>query len=132
LRVGYLVGPARLVEYLHRVRLSFNVGSVAQVAARAALDDVEHVERSRRANATELPLLKAGLERLGLKVAPSQGNFLLVDFGPREARAVYEALLRRGIIVRPTGLYQLPRHLRITVGKPEENQRLLQALPELL
>jgi histidinol-phosphate aminotransferase len=132
LRVGYAVGPASLVEYLHRVRLAFNVGSIGLAAAAAALDDIEHLERSQKANATELPALQTALEKLGLKVLPSQTNFLLVDFGAREGKRVFEALLRKGVIVRSMGPYGLPHHLRITVGKPQENQRLLASLAEVL
>jgi histidinol-phosphate aminotransferase len=131
LRVGYAVGAAEVIDYLHRVRLAFNVSAVGQAAARAALDDTAHLERSRANNATELPLLEAGLGRLGLTVTPSQANFVLADLG-RPARTVYDALLRRGVIVRPMGAYHLPNHLRITVGTAAENQRFLAALKEVL
>jgi len=132
LRVGYAVGPTSLIEYLHRVRLAFNVGSIGQAAAIAALDDTAHLTRSRAANATELPSLVAALEKLGLKVLPSQTNFLLVDFGAREGKKIYDALLRKGVIVRSMGPYGLPHHLRITIGKPHENQRLCASLAEVL
>jgi histidinol-phosphate aminotransferase len=131
LRVGYAVGPAHVVEYLHRTRLAFNVNAIGQIAAKAALGDVEHLERSRRANAAELPRLERQLAELGLGVTPSQTNFILVDCH-RPARSIYDALLRRGVIVRPMGPYSLPNHLRITVGTPAENDRLLAALREVL
>jgi histidinol-phosphate aminotransferase len=132
LRVGYLVGPAAIVEHINRIRLAFNVNAVGQTAARAALDDREHVERSRQANAEELPRLEDGLTKLGLDVVPSQANFVLAGLGPRDGRTVFESLLRRGVIVRPMAGYGLPCHLRITVGTVSENERLLKALAEVL
>ncbi|HEY7957128.1 MAG TPA: histidinol-phosphate transaminase [Polyangia bacterium] len=129
LRVGYAVGQPELIDYLHRVRLAFNVGLVAQAAARAALDDGEHVERSRRSNATELERMASGLGALGWTVTPSQTNFLLAEVpADRDARAIYQALLERGVIVRPMGPYRLPRHLRITVGATAETSRLLETV----
>jgi histidinol-phosphate aminotransferase len=131
LRVGYGVAAPEMIEHLHRVRLAFNVNLVGQAAARAALDDAEHVERSRRANADELPRLEAGLRGLGILVAPSQANFVLAHVG-RDARPLYEALLKRGVIVRLMHAYGLPQHLRITVGTAGENARLLRELGALL
>ncbi len=131
LRVGYAVGSEELIGHLHRVRLPFNVNSAGQAAARAALDDLAHLQRSQENNAGQLPLLEAALGKLGLGVTPSQGNLVLVDLG-RPARGVFDALLRRGVIVRPVASYGLPNHLRITVGTPGENQRLLATLAEVL
>lgn len=129
LRVGYAVGPARLVDYMNRVRAPFNVSGVAQAAAIAALSDTEHLESSRSHNLRERERLTRELTRLGLRVAPSQANFVLADVG-RPARPVYEALLRRGVIVRPFG--NLPTSLRITVGTSSENSRFLESLAEVL
>ena len=129
LRVGYAVGPARLIEYMNRIRPAFNVGSLGQVAALAALDDHEHVRTSREQNRTERARLIGELAGMGLAVAPSQANFVLADVA-RPARAVYDALLRRGVIVRPFG--NLPTSLRITVGTAEQNHRLLAALRQVL
>jgi histidinol-phosphate aminotransferase len=126
LRVGYAIAAPELCDYVHRVRLPFNVSAVAQAAARAALDDGEHVERSRRLNAAELPRVAAALRELGLEVLPSQGNFLLVKC------KVYQPLLKKGVIVRPMGGYGLPEYVRITIGTEAENNRLLAALPEVL
>jgi histidinol-phosphate aminotransferase len=89
------------------------------------------VERVRAANSTERAALTAGLRALGLFVFPSQGNFVLVDF-ERPAKAVEDALLQRGVIVRPMGGYGLPSCLRITVGLPQENQELLETLARVL
>jgi histidinol-phosphate aminotransferase len=127
-RVGYAVAPAKMIDYMNRVRPPFNVGSLGQVAALAALDDDEHVQKSREMNRTERSRLKSALTQLGLSVAPSQANFVYVDCR-REARPIYEALLRLGVIVRPV---PAATALRITVGLPEENDRLLAALTRVL
>jgi histidinol-phosphate aminotransferase len=129
LRIGYAIGPADLVGYLNRVRAPFNVSSAGQAAAIAALDDQAHVERSRASNGVERARLTERLRALGLGVPPSQANFVFVELG-RPARPIYDALLRRGVIVRPFG--NLPTCLRVTVGLPEENERFLSALGEVL
>ena len=129
LRVGYAVGPAELVDYMNRVRAPFNVSTPGQAAALAALDDTDHVARSKKTNAVERARLSAGLTGLGLRVTPSQANFVYVAV-PMAAAQIYEALLDRGVIVRAFG--GLPRHLRITVGTERENDRLLTALREVL
>jgi histidinol-phosphate aminotransferase len=95
----------------------------------AGLDDRAHVEKSVAMNARERVRVLAGLGKLGLVTAPSQTNFVLVDVG-RPARPVYDALLRRGVIVRPFG--SMPSSLRVTFGLPEENDRFLGALREVL
>src|SRR6187399_613121 len=102
LRIGYAIGPAQLIDYMNRVRAPFNVSMPGQAAAVAALDDTAHVARSHSENAAERARLTRELEGLGLVVAPSQANFVLVDVG-RPARAVYDRLLERGVIVRPFG-----------------------------
>ncbi|MEB2313724.1 MAG: histidinol-phosphate transaminase [Sorangiineae bacterium] len=130
LRVGYAVGSAELLGYMNRVRAPFNVNSIGQVAAMAALEDVEHVTRSREVNARERARLFEALGRFaGVRVVPSQTNFLFVDFA-RDAREIYDALLRLGVIIRPLG--PLVTSARITVGRPDENDRLLAALAQVL
>jgi histidinol-phosphate aminotransferase len=129
LRVGYAVGPANLVDYMNRVRAPFNVSSVGQAAALAALDDAAHVEKSRTTNREERAKLEAALSGFGFRVVPSQANFVYVDTG-RPARALYDALLRKGVIVRPFGA--LPTSLRITVGTRAENERCIGALREVI
>src|SRR5262249_42419792 len=101
LRVGYGIAAAELIDYVNRIRLPFNVSSVAQAAGLGALDDGAHVARARQGNDVELPHLGEALAALGLTVLPSQANFLLVDFGGRDARQLYDKLLRKGVIVRP-------------------------------
>ncbi len=128
LRIGYAIGPAPIIDYLNRLRNPFNVGTVGQVAALAALDDADHVARSRAMNGSERARVTAELERMGLSVAPSQANFVFVDLR-RDGREVYERLLRLGVIVRALGPGTC---VRITVGLPEENTRLLGALKAVL
>ncbi len=127
LRVGYGVGDAELIGFLARARHPFNVNSLAQVAARAALADAAHVERVRKLTHAGLEQLEAGARALGLGYAPSDANFLLIEVGPGAAE-IYDGLLRRGVITRPMAGFGLERHLRVTVGVPEENERFLEAL----
>lgn len=127
LRIGYAMSHPQVAEILNRVRQPFNVNSLAQVAALAALRDDAHVTRSREMNAKGLVQMRDGLSSLGIYTAPSAGNFVLADLG-RPAAPVYKRLLRAGIIVRPVANYGLPNHLRITIGLPDQNARLLLAL----
>lgn len=130
-RVGYAVSRPEVADILNRVRQAFNVSSLAQAAARAALRDKEHVEKTRAMNTAGLRALADIADELGLAHPPSQGNFLLLDFG-RPARPVYEALLQEGIIVRPVANYDLPNHLRVTVGPPEHTSRIAAALRKVV
>ncbi len=127
-RIGYAIGPAQMIDYMNRVRPPFNVGTLGQVAAWAALDDEEHVRASQELNQDERTRLNNALTGLGLDCAPSQANFVYVDC-KRPARPIYESLLRKGVIVRPV---PAATALRITVGLPAENYRLLAALSEVL
>ncbi len=131
LRVGYAISRPEMAELMNRVRPPFNVGSVALAAAEAALDDGIHLRRSVESNAAGLKQLAAGFRRLGLEFIPSVGNFVCVDVG-RPAGPVYEALLREGVIVRPVANYGMPHHLRITVGKSEHNDTIINALEKVL
>jgi histidinol-phosphate aminotransferase len=126
LRVGYGISHPQVADILNRVRQPFNVNSLALAAATAALADDTHVRRSADNNRLGMRQLVEGFERLGLEYIPSVGNFVCVRV--KEAAAVYEKLLRRGVIVRPIANYGLPDHLRITVGLPAENSRFLAAL----
>lgn len=130
LRIGYAVSHPDVAELLNRVRQPFNVNGLAQAAALAALDAHDHVARSADLNARGLAQLRVGLTEFGWTVGPSAGNFLLADTGG-PADPWYDGLLQCGVIVRPVGSYGLPRHLRITVGLPAQNDRLLQALNQL-
>jgi histidinol-phosphate aminotransferase len=130
-RVGYAVSHPQVADVLNRLRPAFNVNTVAQAGALAALAHPAHAERAVAATMAELPRVARGLEGLGLTVGPSAANFLLVHIGPGAA-AVNQRLLAGGIIVRPVTNYGLPEHLRITIGKPEHNDRLLALLPHCL
>lgn len=131
LRVGYGISDPRLAELLNRVRQPFNVNALAQAAAAAAIGDREHVRASVEVNRAGMRQLTETFERLGIRYIPSVGNFVTIDLG-RPAGPVNEALLRRGVIVRPVGNYGLPNHLRISVGLEQENARFLAALEDLL
>ena len=130
LRVGYGVMDPSVADLLNRVRQPFNVNSLAQAAAIAALADTAYVEESARVNREGMRQIEAGLARLGVAFVPSHGNFLLVNVG--DGARVYAALLRDGVIVRPVGNYGLPGFLRVTVGLPAENERFLTALGRAL
>ncbi|MBK7331842.1 MAG: histidinol-phosphate transaminase [Betaproteobacteria bacterium] len=130
LRVGYGVMDASVADLLNRVRQPFNVNSLAQAAAIAALGDAAYVEESARSNREGMRQIEAGLAKLGVAFVPSHGNFLLVNVG--DGARVYAALLRDGVIVRPVANYGLPGFLRVTVGLPAENERFLAALGRAL
>ncbi len=131
LRVGYGVMDREIALYLDRVRQPFNVNSLAQVGAIAALDDHEHLENTLNTVWQGIDFLTDALKDMGLKVMPSETNFVLVDIG-RDARMVCEDMLREGVIVRGMGVYGLPDHIRITAGLPEENSRCIEALKKVL
>ena len=126
-----LVSSPVIADLLNRIRQPFNVNSLALAGAEAALGDQGFIERSVHENADGILQLRGGLERLGLKAPHSACNFLLADLG-RDAAAVNEALLRRGVIVRPVANYGLPNHLRITVGTGPQNDRLLDSLAQVI
>ena len=130
LRVGYGLAQPQLTDLLNRVRQPFNVNSLAQAAALAALADSEFLARSDALNREGLRRLELAFSELGLPFVPSRGNFVLVKVGP--AARVYQELLKRGVIVRPVGNYGLPEWLRVSVGLPEENARFLAVLPAAL
>jgi len=131
LRVGYSVSRPEVAELLNRVRHPFNVNSIAQAAALAALDDEAHLQKCVQANLAGLQQLAAGFDALGLSYIESVANFIAVDTG-RRADAVYRSLLQAGVIVRPIANYGFPNHLRVSVGLPDENKRLLAALKKVL
>jgi histidinol-phosphate aminotransferase len=131
LRVGYGMARPEIIQALHQVREPFNVNLVAQAAARASLKDPGQVARSRETNRAGKALLTAELEGMGLGVVPTEANFLFVDL-KRDCRAVFEALLRRAVIVRTGDIFGLPNHVRVTIGTPEQNERFLRELHSVL
>ena len=126
LRVGYGYGSAEVCALLNRVRQPFNVNAIAQAAAVAALDDREFADKTARENRAGLAQLERGFGELGLEFVPSVANFLLVQVG--NGWRVFEALQRRGVIVRPVKSYGMPAWVRVTVGTREQNERLLAEL----
>ena len=130
LRVGYGIGIPELVSVLDKARQPFNLNSVAQAAALAALDDSEHVQKTKRNNASGLQFFSEAFRRMGRESIGSAANFILVRVG--DGQRVFEGLQKQGIIVRPMGGYQLGEWIRISIGTPAENKRCLEALKLLL
>jgi histidinol-phosphate aminotransferase len=127
LRVGYALAHPSVADLMNRVRQPFNVNGVALAAAAAALNDMEFVARSYADNLQGMRQVEEGARALGLEWIPSYGNFITIRVG--RAGEIYKRLLKRGVIVRPVGGgYQLPEHLRVTIGTADENERFLAAL----
>ena len=126
LRLGYGIGVPELVGVLEKVRQPFNINALVQAAALAALDDEEHVAQTRAVNREGREYLTRECGALGLPVVPSAANFVLVEVG--DGQRVFQDLQRRGVITRPMSGYQMPRHIRISVGTPAENRRCIEAL----
>ncbi len=131
LRIGYALSHPDIADLLNRVRQPFNVNSMAQVAALAALEDEDFIRQSVALNDAGMKQLRQGFEELSLACIPSVGNFISLDLG-RDVTAVDQALLKLGCITRPLAGYGMPNHLRISIGLEEENRRLLTALKEVL
>lgn len=131
LRVGYGVAPPDIVSALKRVREPFNVSSVAQTAALAALADQEHVARCVAVNTEGIAYLQEQFETMGLRYVPTQANFIFVDVG-MDSVECFDALMRRGVTVRTGEVFGLPSFIRVTVGAPEHNEHFVTALREVL
>ncbi len=130
LRVGFALAHQDVAAMLNRVRQPFNVSSVAQAAAVAALGDAAHLHSSIALNAAGMRQITAGLNKLNLDYIPSFGNFLSFRIG--NATAMYQRLLKRGIIVRPVANYGMPEYLRVSIGLEAENQKFLSALTDAM
>jgi histidinol-phosphate aminotransferase len=131
LRVGYGIGPARLISLFAPLRTIFSVSSIAQAAAVAALHDQEHIQKAVKNNAEQAEILAAGLKRLGFLVPQTWANFLYCELS-QDAAAFAVRLRAAGVIVQPLGMWGAPNAVRISVGTPEENGALLKALEEIL
>ena len=129
LRVGFGMGRSDVIEQLEKVRQPFNVSLPALAGAEAALGDVEHAEKTTRINRDGKRYLYRELQRLGIPFIPSEANFILIELGERASDA-RKWLLRRGIVVRGMDGYGLAGHLRITIGLPDENRKMVEALEE--
>jgi histidinol-phosphate aminotransferase len=134
LRVGFGISQPPISDLLNRIRQPFNVNSMAQAAAIAALNDVEFLKKSAAVNAAGYRQLTEAFQALDLEYVPSYGNFVLVRVGTDDGAGarVNLALLQQGVIVRPVGNYGLPQWLRISVGLPEENAAFIAALKKAL
>ncbi|HEY6024305.1 MAG TPA: histidinol-phosphate transaminase [Pseudolabrys sp.] len=135
LRLGWMYGPAHVVDAVNRIRGPFNVNSPAIAAGIAAIQDGAHVERARAHNARWLAWLTEEIGKLGLQVTPSIANFLLIHFPDSKGRTARDAdafLTRRGLILRQVGAYKLPNALRMSVGTEEANRLVVQALKDFL
>jgi histidinol-phosphate aminotransferase len=130
LRIGYGVAEAGFISALEKIRQPFNVNLLAQTAAFAALDDVEHVRKTRANNFSGLEFFERAFRDMKLEFVPSHANFILVRVG--QGQKVFEAMQAQGVITRPMGGYQLSEWIRISVGTPQENERCLQALKSAL
>ncbi|MBN2225716.1 MAG: histidinol-phosphate transaminase [Deltaproteobacteria bacterium] len=131
LRVGYGIAAPGIMSMLERVRQPFNINSLAQAAATAALDDEQFLQHTLSITREGLSYLYGQFEEMGLSYVPSQTNFVLVDVG-RPANEVYQAMLREGVIVRSMASYGLKTYERITVGTMKENERFIRALKKVL
>jgi histidinol-phosphate aminotransferase len=130
LRLGYGIAHPDLVAALEKVRQPFNINSIAQAAALAAMDDATHIQRTRENNTRGLKFFAHAFRELKLEFIPSAANFILVHVG--DGQRVFEEMQRRGVIVRPMGGYQLGEWIRITVGTPAENERCVMSLRQAL
>lgn len=128
LRIGYGISTPEVIDTLYKVRMAFNTTTVAQVAALAAWDDHERVQKSLRLNRAGLEFLYAGLQKRRVQYVPSYANFVLVELG-RPAPEMTQALLRQGVIVRPA--WGCPTCMRVSVGTEDQNQRFLTALDKV-
>jgi histidinol-phosphate aminotransferase len=130
LRIGYGIGNSEFISALEKIRQPFNINSLAQTAALAALDDGEHVRKTRANNFVGLQFFEGAFRELKLEFVPSHANFILVRVG--DGQKVFDAMQKQGVIVRPMGGYQLPEWIRISVGTPQENERCLNVLKKNL
>ena len=131
LRIGYGIASKDLCNILNKIRQPFNANFLAQTAAIKAIDDHEHIEKSKKLNASERSRLQKSLESLGMECIESQGNFISFK-GSFNAEEMFLSLMKEGVIVRPIGLYDMPDFLRVTIGKPEENDYFINHLSKLL
>jgi histidinol-phosphate aminotransferase len=135
LRIGWMYGPAHVVDAINRIRGPFNVSGPAIGAGIAAIEDSAHQERACEHNARWLAWLTDEIGKLGLEVTPSAANFVLIHFPQTKGRTASEAnefLMKRGLILRQVSSYKLPNALRMTVGGEEANRLVVKALAEFL
>ena len=130
LRLGYGIASPEIISALEKIRQPFNINSIAQAGAMAALDDAEHFAATKANNAAGVEFFESAFNAMKLEFIPSAANFVLIRVG--DGAKVFSELQKRGVITRPMAGYQLPEWLRISVGSPAENERCLAALREIL
>lgn len=130
LRIGYSISSPEIADILNRARLPFNVNTLAAKAAAVALLDLEHVRKTVELNRTGMQQMEAGLKKLKLDYIPSLANFVTIDV--QDGPAIYQKLLHEGVIVRPLKAYDMPRHIRVTIGTTEQNQRFLTSIEKVM
>jgi histidinol-phosphate aminotransferase len=130
LRLGYGIGHPEFISALEKIRQPFNINSLAQAAGLAALDDLEHVRKTRENNFEGGKFLEDAFRKMGLQFVPSFANFVLVQVG--QGQPVFEEMQKHGVITRPMGGYNLPEWIRISVGTPRENRRAIKTLKRVL
>lgn len=130
LRVGYAISSTEMADILNRARMPFNVNMLAYQAAIAALADQEHVKKTVALNRSGMQQMLSGLQKLGLNYIPSVGNFVTIDV--KDGTAVYDQLLHEGVIVRALKAYNMPKHIRVTIGTPEQNARFLTSIEKVM
>lgn len=131
LRIGYAISSSEIADLFNRVRQPFNCNSLALAAATAAINDQDFLAKTAENNRQGLAQLCQFFEQYGLDYIPSKANFITLDL-KQPALPIYQALLQKGVIVRPIAGYGMPNHLRISIGLKEENQKFIQALTEIL
>ena len=131
LRVGYGITQPEIAAAVNRVREPFNVNLVAQTAAIGALADEEHLQKSRAMNIEGRDYLYQEFTRMGLEFVPTEANFIFVNL-KHDCQPVFQSLLQEGVIIRTGDIFGFPTYIRVTIGKPEENQRFISALNKVL
>ncbi|MCX7966091.1 MAG: histidinol-phosphate transaminase [Syntrophorhabdaceae bacterium] len=131
LRIGYCIGEASLISYLERTRQPFSINSIALVAARAALSDEDYLKAILENNTREKAFYYRAFHNLSLEYIPTEANFILVKIG-KDAESITKRLFEEKILVRWMGAYGLPEYIRVTIGRPEENKRFMEALIRII
>lgn len=131
LRIGFGISNKDIIDYLMRVKLPFNVNNIAQSAAIAALDDIEHINRTRKITNDGKKYLYKEFDNLKIKYIPSEGNFITIEW-KSDGMELYKSLLKDGIIIRPLHQYELNNHLRITIGTLEQNKYLIECISKYI
>jgi histidinol-phosphate aminotransferase len=131
LRVGYGIADKQLIDLINRVREPFNVNLLAQVAAVASLRDKDYLNKCKQLNSLNKQMLYSNLKHLSLDYVPTEANFILIDL-KRDAQVIYKEMLKKGVIIRPCTSFGLPNHIRVTIGKEEENLIFINALAQVL